>query len=503
MNEPRDEIDSWLSRDVELLPPGPGTFEQLRRRARRRKARQAVVASGGAAVVIAAAVLAPQLVSSLQPGGGPAQRPAAASGLPSARPSPSTTAAPSASAVPVPQPSATVPGPASPAVSPGTSLVSGGPVPANFQPTSITMIGNTGAVIGQAGTPGHCYSAYCTSLAATNNYGSSWHGVSAPHTGPPDGAAGVSQLRFLTTLDGWAYGPALWMTTDGGMTWRQQDTFGLRVTGLETAGNGALAIMARCSGTGGNYAASCTGFSLFATTAGGAGWQPVPGPVSNLTAAGGGPSSAGLVIAPPATAVPGAPAVSGAPVGYLLAPSGMLLNGPVSGAPWRAVGALPSGCQPGLAQSSGEPTGAQLAAGSPQAGTASPAAASFRLILSCNGPEVHASTQVKNIFVSADGISWQPKAAAPSAGAATSLAASSGGLAILATTSGLDYSADGGASWHPAASGPALGGGFSYVGMTTSRQGVAVPTYAVPGDVFRTGDGGLTWTASPIRGNGS
>ncbi len=109
------------------------------------------------------------------------------------------------------------------------------PVPANFQPTSVTFVGaGTGWVIGQAGTPGDCASQYCTSVARTNDAGRTWAGVPAPLTGAPDGATGVSQIRFLNLQDGWAFGPELWVTHTGGLTWTQVDTHGLRVTDLET-----------------------------------------------------------------------------------------------------------------------------------------------------------------------------------------------------------------------------------------------------------------------------
>src|SRR5439155_4134246 len=116
----------------------------------------------------------------------------------------------------------------------------------------ITMIDDhIGAVIGQAGTPGHCgppVAADCTSLAGTSTFGAGWYGVSAPVTGAPDGSAGVSQVRFLDLNNGWAYGPELWSTSDGGRRWHQEQTFGLRVTALETAGTRAFAVLASCQG---------------------------------------------------------------------------------------------------------------------------------------------------------------------------------------------------------------------------------------------------------------
>jgi O-antigen ligase len=61
--EPRDELDIWLSVQVEPLLPPPGTFERVGTRARRLRIRRAVLAAAGAlAVAGIAAVAVPQLV---------------------------------------------------------------------------------------------------------------------------------------------------------------------------------------------------------------------------------------------------------------------------------------------------------------------------------------------------------------------------------------------------------------------------------------------------------
>ena len=89
-------------------------------------------------------------------------------------------------------------------------------------------------------------------------------------------------------------------------------------------------------------------------------------------------------------------------------------------------------------------------------------------------------------------------------GVATSLAAAPGGLVVLATTTCIDVSTNSGTSWRQAYASPpgaaAARPGFSYVGMTDQRQGVAVP--ADPGlhEIFVSTDGGSTWRPSVIRG---
>src|SRR6266571_154907 len=126
----------------------------------------------------------------------------------------------------------------------------------------------------------------CTSLAGTSDYGQTWYGVSAPVTGGPAGSAGVSGLRFLDARTGWAFGPELWVTHDGGARWAQESTYGLRVTSLETAGDRAFAVFASCAGNSADFAAQCASFRIFSSHATSDSWQPVPGAASDLKAAG-------------------------------------------------------------------------------------------------------------------------------------------------------------------------------------------------------------------------
>jgi len=56
----------------------------------------------------------------------------------------------------------------------------------------------------------------------------------------PDASSGVTRIRFATSLDGWIFGPELWATHDGGLTWARQSVPGVAgdspVAALETAG---------------------------------------------------------------------------------------------------------------------------------------------------------------------------------------------------------------------------------------------------------------------------
>jgi hypothetical protein len=456
MPDRRDDLDSWLDGRIEPLPPPPGTFELIKRRARRRKYRRLAVTAGAAAVIVAAAVTVPQVVN--LPVLNPTTATGAANGHSSsaaaagAEGTASSSATPTASRVPVPA-----------------------SVPANFRPTSVTFIGTaTGWVIGQAGTPGQCATQYCTSVARTGDAGKSWTGRPAPLAGPADGATGVSQIRFLDATDGWAFGPGLFATHDGGRTWTPVDTHGLRVTALETVGNRAFGLFAGCTGGGAAFGARCTSYTLYSAPASGDDWTPVGGPTSGLSS--GAAGAASLVLT--------------GTRGYLLAPDGMLYAGPVDGsAPWAAVKQIP--CPAGAPLADGQPTGALLAA-----------ANAASLVLACASSSAPGTQQAKQIFTSADGgIVWQNAVAAPALGLATSMAASPGRTYVLATTAGIDVQPAGSAAWQAATlDGPPPAGGFGYVGMTTKEQGVALPANPAAGTVWFTYDGGLSWHPSEVSG---
>jgi hypothetical protein len=473
MTDPRDDLDAWLEAQVHPLPPPPGTFELIRRRARRRKIGRAAAAAAGAAAVITLIAAVPTLIiPRLQLSPGRASNSAATGQTLS--PSPGRRSA---------TPQASSPAPA-PAAEPT--------VPANFGATSVTFIGAlTGWVLGQAGTPGHCpiVKQDCTSIAGTDDGGTTWHGVPAPVTGAPDGSAGVSQIRFLGSDDGWAFGPELFATQDGGQTWAHIATGGLRVTALETRGDRAFAVWARCTGTGADFAANCTSFTVYSAVAGSDNWAPVAGATAAVSPSGAAGSVSLLLTGTS---------------GYLLTPNGNLFSGPVSGqGSWQMRGAPPASappastppasasppapCAPGAAQPDGQPAGELLAATSPSG-----------LVALCAG-QAAGGSQAKAVYTSPDGgTTWQRAGNAPAAGTATSVAGTPSGRIVVATSLGIEVSADGGATW-TAADIAVPPGGFAFVGMTTSAQGVAVPADSNQDAVWFTVDGGQSWQASPVK----
>jgi len=476
MDEPRDDVDIWLSERVKPLLPNPGTFERIRKRARRRKLAQVGIAASGAAVIVAAAVTVPHFV------------------LPRVSPTDAQSRATPPQVKLTPQathPATPSPSPSPAATSPRATAAAPPPVPANFAPSSVTFVSTgTGWVIGQAGTPGQCTGPkpnICTSLAVTYNGGATWQGMPAPVTGPPDGARGVSGVRSLDGANGWAFGPQLYATHNRGRTWTKIDTHGMRVTDLETVNDHTLAVWARCTGTGQDFAASCTSFSLYSTPAGQDQWSPVPG-VTGLTSSvitGGKPaaSSAQLVLTNSR--------------GYLLAPNGAVYSGPVtSTSGWQPAldhGSPEIGCGlPGPAQANGVPSQAMLAA----TGTG--------LVELCTGQSQSGSQGTKLVYSPDGGQTWQPSGSAPPAGTATSLSGTPSGQVLVATTTGIDVSANvagrrrDGLRWRTV-SGAALSGGFSYVGMTTSAQGVAIPANTRLHALLFTYDGGRHWQESVVH----
>jgi hypothetical protein len=528
VTSPRDHIDDWLEHDVSPLSPPPGSLDRIRRRARQRKTRQATFAAAGCAVILAAAVTVPQIVSGARQSG--QHRPISLGNSPVAtQPAGTESPTPDATGSRLHEVDRTR----------LSTTTSGVPVPANFEPTSVTFVGNgtggvVGAVIGQAGIPGHCRTSDCTSLAGTSTYGQSWYGVSAPIAPEPDGGVGVSQLRFANLSDGWAYGPAMWETTGGGWPWQQESTDGYRVIDVEAVPasqvNGvteparAFAVFGACSGTGSDYAAHCSSYSLWTSVAGSLSWTPVSVPAGYDQMASASSAAPILVISANAT-------------GYLLTPSGAVLTGPTTGGAWRLAGQAPctpsasaqtastetSSAQAGDAGSAGSDgsggTGGSGDAGSsgdtgsvsaspPVTGSGAEFAAGPQLLLSCQSSA--AAAQV-TLYTSAAGASWQQVGSLTVSGTPTSLASSASDRVVLATTTGIEYSADGGRKWQAATfasagsgttgtdrSGPP--GGFSYVGMTSGTLGVAVPADSGLGAIYVTHDGGKIWRPSTVAG---
>ena len=432
-DDQRDRLDGWLDQEVHPLPPPPGTFELITRRARRRKLRKLAITVASASAVVAAVVIATPPLMSLHVTPSTPVSGRNAAGESSA----------ASSETPQPSESATSSTPPAPSTSPAQATLPSGPVPPNFQPMSVTFVSTTtGWVIGQAGTPGQCANKtdpnICTSIARTSDAGKTWSGGPAPATTAPNGARGVSGIRFLDGTNGWAFGPELWATCPGG------------------------------SGTA--FAAGCTSYTLMTTTARSDHWATVGGATNGLTA-GGAATSAVLALF--------------GETGYLLAPDGTLYSGPLDGA-WQRVGT--ARCQPGPASPSGLPGSALLAL-----------ASSTTVVVACNAPggvQVYTSANSGATWDTQPASAWS---AVGEAASATSLAAAPDGTLTLATRNGIYVLPAGASQWKQAQVDNAPAGGFRFVGMTSNDQGVALPIDTTLHEVWMTFDGGLKWAAqTPI-----
>jgi hypothetical protein len=452
-DDQRDPLDSWLDQQVRPLPPPSGTFELITRRARRRKLRKLAVGA------VSAVATPPLLSLRVTPSQAQAGRVDSGRSAPGSAGGTQQQTGHGSKVTPTP------------AGSPGSATAAPAPVPPNFQPASVTFVDvSTGWVIGQAGTPGKCANSdpyVCTSIARTDDAGKTWEGGPAPDATGPSGAQGVSGIRLLDGTNGWAFGPELWATHDGGKTWTQVNTSGQRVTDLETAGDRAFALWATCSGASSSFAADCTSYTLMTTTATSDTWTPVG---SATTGLGDGGAATSAAIALTST------------TGYLLAPDGAVYSGPLDGA-WQQAGTAQ--CQPGAAQADGLPGGALLALVN-----------SATLVVGCQAPGGAAITTSTD-----SGAAWSAQPAADwsgvgSIGTPTSLAAAPDGALLLATTSGMYVLPAGAGQWQQATAQNAPDGGFSYVGMTTDDQGVALSADASPHEIWMTFDGGQTWTPS-------
>jgi photosystem II stability/assembly factor-like uncharacterized protein len=142
---------------------------------------------------------------------------------------PHRTTAPAAHSrsVPAPTSTATPPTTTSGKPVPGTVSI---PIPVHFYPQSFTAISElTWWVLGKAPCTFAGEKAPCGEILRTTDGGRKFIGIQAPHaTLATFGAqtSGYSQIRFGDTKSGFAYGPDLYATHDGGVTWQLIDVGG-------------------------------------------------------------------------------------------------------------------------------------------------------------------------------------------------------------------------------------------------------------------------------------
>jgi len=369
----------------------------------------------------------------------------------------------------------------------------GGPVPTGFSPASVTFVSlQEGWALGTA----PCATAPCTSIVRTIDGGATWSGIPAPKAaltaGPGAGPGmalqaggvgtplGVGSLRFADPLDGWAFGPGLWSTHDGGATWHL-----LRLPGTTDAS--VVVALEAPAGTGVVHAVVLDGHGTFrmetsAVTSDT--WEPAavaipggagPAPTAQLVVSG----RSGWVIVVNRTVVGGARLVDGRWATWK--PPCSEGGGPAHLAASSPVG-MAAVCDVGIATGTGA---------SPQSRAvfSTDGGATFAVAPSPVGAGPHG----------ADSTVSGPSSIGPasSIGSASSIASAGPSMVVIGTAMGssgvLDATFDGGHTWAVVYRGASVS--WEDVGFTSPSQGVAVN--GVTGDgggaLLMTRDGGRTW----------
>jgi photosystem II stability/assembly factor-like uncharacterized protein len=127
-------------------------------------------------------------------------------------------------------------------------------LPVHFAPQSFTAISELTWWLLGAGT-GPCPSAVkapCGSIIQTTNGGRAFTAIRAPAASlvtAESGTSGYSEVRFADANNGFAYGPNLYVTHNGGASWHQVDIGGT-VTDLAISGGQVFAAVEPTTGSG-------------------------------------------------------------------------------------------------------------------------------------------------------------------------------------------------------------------------------------------------------------
>jgi hypothetical protein len=126
-----------------------------------------------------------------------------------------------------------------------------GQVPAGFSANSLTWLSPArGWTLGVA----PCGTRTCTDVLGTSDGGETWHLTgTVPARLATTAHPGITDVRFATSSVGWAFGPGLLHTTDGGESWAAQPIpgGGKQILSLAASSSGAYAVVSPCAwGTG-------------------------------------------------------------------------------------------------------------------------------------------------------------------------------------------------------------------------------------------------------------
>ena len=362
-------------------------------------------------------------------------------------------------------PQATTPAPpasAGPTSKPPSNLAA---VPVGFTAQDLSFVTTQrGWALGTA----PCGASSCTIQLVTTDGGSSWS--RRPALGLPttcSDAPCVRHIRFADARVGYAFGPSLFITNDGGSHWSAQSTS--PVFGLEIAGGKVSRVVSKQDG--------CPGCSFLTQTSnvGSVVWRTAFSSDQPMT-------SAGLVRFGSRLAAP----LFGNPAGGAGDAHTTVLLSKDGGSTWRS---RQDPCSPPSSNALSESDATSLSFG-PEGLLV---ALCTNRLADPGGTAVRLSTDSGSTFGPARPTpSLAVKVAAVSHDTVVVEAAAAGRDVLLLT-------ADGGRSWKQVAAQPqpdgSLGAGF--LAFSTPRTGTWVGADATT--VWRTSDGGATWTAHPFR----
>jgi photosystem II stability/assembly factor-like uncharacterized protein len=164
------------------------------------------------------------------------------------------------------------------APSAGVAASSASALPAKFRAAATTWSSaSQGWLLGSA----PCGTNSCATLAGTTDGGTTWDlaghlSVPVADSGTP-ADTGVSGIQFSSASVGWAFGPQLFRTGNGGKTWAQLTIpgHGHQVLALAATADGVYAVVSPCK----QYAMSCQATTLSLWRAGsltGQSWTKIP-----------------------------------------------------------------------------------------------------------------------------------------------------------------------------------------------------------------------------------
>jgi hypothetical protein len=274
----------------------------------------------------------------------------------------------------------------------------------------------------------------------------------------PDGGMGVRKVRFADLNNGWAFGPDLWVTHDGGATWAHPQLPGGTPTQVFDVEAGAGAVHAVFNGPAG------VGDLLIASSpVGSEAWKQS----STKLQLGAGP-------------VPSASIVLQGGSGWTIENDRVVIAGArlVNGS-WVA---WPPPCT-----TAGGP--AALAALTPT-----------DLVVACSEGRFSGPAVDVRVFLSTNGVTFPAQGTVvPSATDAQGVASPVPSTIVVADARRLAASFDRAATWTTAFSGTPSGG-WQDLGFTSSTQGVVVEAGqgTQPGVLLMTHDGGHSWVPVPF-----